>query len=122
MDQPKAPRRHRGAQPGNNNALKHGFYARRFRDLEDIDLDVLAATLESEIMGLRVVNRRILELSDDFPENPWFAVQTLSLFGNKCVQIATLARTNLMLTGGKSDATATISLALEAAIKELKIC
>ena len=28
------PKRPRGAQPGNTNALKHGFYAQRFSQLE----------------------------------------------------------------------------------------
>ena len=30
-----------GAQPGNTNALKHGFYSRRFSNSECLDLAVL---------------------------------------------------------------------------------
>ena len=56
--------RKRGAQPGNLNALKHGFYSRNFLDLENTDLEaMLAQDLESEIAMLRVVVRRAFELS-----------------------------------------------------------
>jgi hypothetical protein len=56
--------RKRGAQPGNLNALKHGFYSRSFLDLENTDLEaMLAQDLESEIAMLRVVVRRAFELS-----------------------------------------------------------
>jgi hypothetical protein len=33
------PKRSRGAQPGNTNALKHGFYSKRFSQLELTDLE-----------------------------------------------------------------------------------
>ena len=32
-------KRNRGAQPGNVNALKHGFYSQQFRNGELADLD-----------------------------------------------------------------------------------
>ena len=35
-------KRKRGGQPGNLNALKHGFYSRLFREPEIADLDTLA--------------------------------------------------------------------------------
>ena len=54
----------RGGQPGNNNALKHGFYASRFtptdrQDLEDYDFTGLV----DEVILLRVYIRRIIEQS-----------------------------------------------------------
>jgi hypothetical protein len=42
---PSLKKKKRGAPPGNQNALKHGFYSRRFRNLEMGDLDVVTADL-----------------------------------------------------------------------------
>ena len=33
----------RGAQPKNTNALKHGFYSRRFNSTESLDLQSITA-------------------------------------------------------------------------------
>jgi len=45
----------RGGQPGNVNAVKHGFYSRRFRELEAEDLDAaLQNGLGDEIDMMRV--------------------------------------------------------------------
>ncbi len=59
-------RRKRGGQPGNSNALKHGFYSRRFCDLERRDLDAsLDDDLRSEAAMLRVQIRRVFDLAAD---------------------------------------------------------
>jgi len=51
--------RPRGAQPGNTNALKHGFYAKHFNQLELSDLETaLSGGLDNEIEMLRVAQRR----------------------------------------------------------------
>ena len=57
------PTRPRGGAPfGNTNALKHGFYSRRFRKSEMDDLEVTSFTgLRDEIAVLRVCIRRIVE-------------------------------------------------------------
>jgi len=53
-----------GAQPGNSNALKHVFYSRRFSNSECLDLETLSQDgLGSEIAMLRIVARRVLDLS-----------------------------------------------------------
>ena len=55
-------RRKKGAQPGNLNALKHGFYSRQFRERELTDLEEIDAEgLENEIAMLRVMMRRLME-------------------------------------------------------------
>ena len=60
MDNPAL--RQPGAQPGNANALKHGFYSRFFNSPEMSDLDnVQALSLVDEITMLRVAMRRVLE-------------------------------------------------------------
>ena len=54
-----------GAQPGNLNALKHGFYSRRFSDMERLDLEALMEDgLDSEIAMLRVATRRVFDLAN----------------------------------------------------------
>ena len=63
-----------GAQPGNwpykqwsllPNALKHGFYSRRFSDMERVDLEALMVDgLDSEIAMLRVATRRVFDLAN----------------------------------------------------------
>jgi hypothetical protein len=64
--QPSNNNRKRGAQPGNLNALKHGFYSRQFRSRERVDLDtLLSLDLTDEIHLLRILMRRLLELSND---------------------------------------------------------
>ncbi len=40
----------RGAQPGNLNALKNGFYSRQFRELENADLSQVSEGLKDEIL------------------------------------------------------------------------
>ena len=62
-----------GAQPGNRpfkqcsllpNALKHGFYSRLFSNQEHLDIETLNQDgLDSEIAMLRIVTRRVLDLS-----------------------------------------------------------
>src|SRR5512141_579102 len=59
----RSPRpRLRGGQPGNLNALKHGFYARQFTERETGDLAGLDTNdLTGEIKMMRIVIRRILQ-------------------------------------------------------------
>jgi hypothetical protein len=57
--------RKRGAQLGNTNALRHGFYSRSLRQSESSDLDQINGDdFNSEINMLRAVTRRIFEISD----------------------------------------------------------
>jgi hypothetical protein len=94
-----SPRR-RGAQPGNHNALKHGFYSRSFRNIEIQDLDVIACSLENEIAGLRVAGRRIFELANDI-DDPMKAVATLNMFGSNCQRVARLLQVHATLSGAQ---------------------
>ena len=57
--------RKRGAQPGNTNALRHGFYSENLRDAEHADLDLtLTDALDSEINLVRVIIRRTALFSE----------------------------------------------------------
>ena len=53
-----------GALPGNQNALKHGFYSRLFSNQEQLDIETHGQDgLDSEIAMLRIVTRRVFDLS-----------------------------------------------------------
>ena len=59
---PSQNRRQRGGQPGNNNALKHGFYSGLIRPRERQLLDQLtAADLAAEIELIHITTARFLE-------------------------------------------------------------
>jgi hypothetical protein len=61
--QPLASPRRRGGQPGNRNALKHGFYSTRFNKTELKAYDSADFTgLAQEIALLRLYIRRVVDL------------------------------------------------------------
>jgi uncharacterized protein YjcR len=64
--QPSPPKNKGGAPRGNRNALKHGFYARKFKQEEVKDLDRRSPELDDEIKLLRVYMRRVAEQADSF--------------------------------------------------------
>ena len=58
--------RRRGAQPGNTNALKHGFYSRTWKLSDTNGLDKLKSkSLDEEVALLRVYIRRLIEMEQD---------------------------------------------------------
>jgi hypothetical protein len=60
---PAQKKRNRGAQPGNTNAVVHGFYSRRFLEGEIEKLDLMEAynDVSSEIKLVRVALDRAIE-------------------------------------------------------------
>ena len=77
--------RKRGAQPGNLNAIKHGFYSDQFRQAEKIGLSLIQQTdLTDEIQLFRVQLRRYFEaetvaLDQMYYETRLQALHTFSL-------------------------------------------
>jgi len=58
--------RRRGAQPGNANALKHGFYSRAWRASDRHSVEQLGTRgLEEEVALLRVYIRRLIEMDQE---------------------------------------------------------
>jgi len=57
--------RRRGAQPGNTNRVKTGFYSKRFQgdELDDLELE-LREGLTDEIALIRVMMRRVLDAAE----------------------------------------------------------
>ena len=112
--------RKRGGQPGNTNALKHGFYSRAFRSVDIDDLDTLELKLEDEIAAARVAGRRMLELSDEMTE-PMQSIRALAAFSTHLIHIASLMRTHGILTGGSNTTSEAITNAIQTVAREFKI-
>ena len=66
-----ASSRPRGGQPGNDNALKHGFYSRQFTraDLPGLD-GIQMGYMRDEVILLRVILRRVLAYSTEVTDLP----------------------------------------------------
>ena len=97
------PRR-RGAQPGNKNALRHGFYSAHFTGEEKTALDVISERdLESEIIMARVAARQMFKL---FKQEAVAALkaQLFDLLTTANVKLATLLRTQKFLRGEGASA------------------
>jgi len=113
-----------GAQPGNKNALKHGFYSKRFSEEEKERLNGQSATdVKSEIAFLRVCMDRLAQsmgmtLVEGAPadtttksdEQYLKQLNTLSLMSQS---LGTLIRTQHLIHGGKGEIEDAINSALE---------
>ena len=109
-------KRKRGGQPGNTNALKHGFYARKFHELEAEDLQVaLQGKLQDEIDMLRVTIRRVFDLATDETLDLEASSRALGTLGVASTRLAGLLNTQKLLYGKQDE----VMLALHQAIKEV---
>ncbi len=82
--------RKRGAQPGNTNALQHGFYSRLMKAGEIADLSAVAPDLNSEINILRVLASRAMSKAnqaEDMTLDDW--AMLLNSIGQTFVRIST---------------------------------
>ncbi len=116
-----APRlKKRGGQPGNRNALKHGFYARAFRpaDLRDLNRHNFS-DLQDEIIMLRVFIRHVLELGstiEDFNQ----AIILLRVLTLASVGLTRLFRVRHLISGRSDDLTLAFNQLLSDVNRELK--
>jgi hypothetical protein len=113
-------KRKRGGQPGNLNALKHGFYSKQFEPAEIQDLETrLLEGLQDEVAMLRVMMRRIMELTkgcDDLEE----LMNVVGVLGLAATQLAGLLRVQHLLGGDEnSEIARTISRAISNVSKEM---
>ena len=91
--------RKRGGQPGNLNALKHGFYSKQFQKRELLDLEE-AGNLQEEIGMMRVVTRRLLEMArgcKDMKE----LISVLNTLGLASTRVAGLMKVQKFLGGNR---------------------
>lgn len=87
---PRQEKKKRGAQPGNINALKHGFYSRALDDAEKMDMELASGVegIDDEIALLRVKIKSVLEKD---PENIMLILQATNT-------LAGLVRTRYNIT------------------------
>ena len=112
-------KRKRGGQPGNHNALKHGYYSRSFRAAEMSDLQSIQDGLDSEIKAMRIFTRRMLDLTDGIKDLDT-AIRVLGSLGVTSVRLARLLETHKNFTGDGSDVAAALNQALREFHEELK--
>lgn len=106
-------KRKRGAQPGNTNALKHGFYSHRFNSLELSDLDTaLSDGLTDEIALLRVIIRRVFEYADFESQDMDTWSKALNTLGAASTRLAGLLRTQRLIAGDSADVVSVLSQAI----------
>ena len=113
------PRRKTGAQTGNINALKHGFYSPRFRKGELTDLEVaLADGLDDEIAMLRVITRRLFDLAGE-DADPERLANSVSTLGAAATRLAGLMRTQSIIQGKGASSLDVLKEALKEVSDEL---
>jgi hypothetical protein len=115
--------RKRGGQPGNTNALKHGFYTKNFSLAERRGLQAVeGVVLGDEIALLRVLIRRFAEQiqgSQGVSLNE--SAQHLAVISEAMLRLASLLRTDHMLGGSESDTLATqLQNAMNGVLDELR--
>ncbi len=109
--------RRQGGQPGNTNALKHGFYTRRFRkrDLSGVE-SINLKNLAEEVALIRIFTRRMVEDSVKDPDY----YDNISVLRAICLASGTISRiikTQTFLASDHSDFFA----AADEAIRQLRI-
>jgi hypothetical protein len=117
------PRKRRGGQPANHNALKHGFYSTLFKDRERTLLEQMQpADLSAEIELIRVTSARFLESlaasrdPGDFEAN----LTALRLVNLSAQSIAMLLRVQALSGSLRKDMDKALE-ALEEVAKKLNI-
>ncbi len=113
------PRKKKGAQPGNLNAYKHGFYSEHFKSEEIRDLDAyLSNGLGDEIALMRVSAKRILELANTKDLAVEDQISILNAIGLATTRLAGLLRIKNILGTEGSESSNAISDALNEALKD----
>jgi hypothetical protein len=112
-----------GGQPGNTNALKHGFYTKNFSLAERRGLQAAEGVILGDEIGLlRVLIRRFAEqiqASQGVSLNE--SAQFLAVISEAMSRLASLLRTDHMLGGAESDPFgALLGLAMNNVLEEFR--
>jgi hypothetical protein len=116
-------RRKSGGQPGNTNAIKHGFYSKNFSLAERRGLQAAEGlVLVDEISLLRVLIRRFAE---QIQANQGVSInesaQYLSVASEAMSRLANLLRTDHMLGGSQTDTFMTqLGIAMSSVLEEMR--
>jgi hypothetical protein len=116
----KPGKRKKGAQPGNNNAIKNGFYSRYFkkRDITDLQKHDFEG-LKDEIELFRVQIRRISEMSSGINNLP-DALDYLNCLSNAVDSLSRLVRTHYFVFFDQNEYEANILNAVNEVRLELE--
>ena len=108
--------RKRGGQPGNLNALKHGFYSKHFQKSELKDLEEIG-DLQEEIQMLRVVTRRLLQEAISCKDVGELS-NLLNTLGLAATRLAGLMKTQKFLGGDEDHTLDVICASIDEVLKE----
>ncbi len=118
---PGEPRRKRGAQAGNTNAVKHGLYSRCFREQELADPgQITAAGLQGEIAMLRALMLRLFELASAETPDLETLSKVLDTISRGAARVGSLLKAEKDLAAEHSDVAAALSKALNGVLEELE--
>ena len=123
METTQPKRRKPGGQPGNTNALKHGFYTKYFSLAERRGLQAAEGlVLGDEIGLLRVLIRRFVEqIQANQGVSLNESVQHLAVISEAMSRLASLLRTDHMLGGSETDTfMMSLNRAMTSVLEELR--
>ena len=103
-------------QPGNLNALKHGFYSKHFQKSELTDVEKIG-DLQEEIQMMRVVTRRLLQVARECADVTELS-SLLNTLGLASTRLAGLMKTQKSLEGTADNALEEISAAVDDLLQE----
>ena len=112
----EAGKRKRGGQPGNLNALKHGFYSKHFQKSELKDLEEIG-NLKEEIQMMRVVTRRLLDAARECKSLGELSI-LLNTLGLAATRVGGLMKTRKFLGGGQDNVLKVINQSIDAVLEE----
>lgn len=98
----KEIKKKKGGQPGNRNALKHGFYAKGIRKLELKELETISEGLEEEIKLMRSIIRRVAENAVDENDRKEL-IGLLDSIGAAGVRLGSMIRTQKLFYKDQFD-------------------
>jgi uncharacterized protein YjcR len=114
---PRKKKRKRGAQPGNLNAFKHGFYSKLFEPLDREDIEnLLSMDLDEEIVMLRNATQQTFSLAnqvDDIDQ----AIRALGALGLASIRTSRLLKSQKEIGNG-DNALSAVSNAINEVLKE----
>ena len=113
----KKVKRKRGAQPGNLNAFRHGFYSKIFKPLDSDDIErILSTSLEDEIAMLRSATLKTFELVND-TEDIDQSIKALGALGLASIRTSRLLKAQKELGNG-DQADSALRTAIDDVLKE----
>jgi uncharacterized protein YjcR len=113
----KKDKRSRGAQPGNLNAFRHGFYSKIFRPLDSDDIkQILSSNLEEEIAMLRTATQKAFELADQVDDIDQ-SIKALGALGLAAIRTSRLLKAQKDMGNG-DQADSAVRTAIQDVLKE----